>query len=55
MVDALVDVAVQARLELSVPVVCGRRLLRELEAAEQAIDSARSGRTGLFRISADPM
>ena len=31
------------------------RLLRELEAADRAIDSARSGRTGLFRITADPM
>ena len=31
-----------------------RRILREAEAAEQAIDAARSGRTGVFRVTATP-
>ena len=31
-----------------------RRILREMEAAEEALDAARSGRTGSFRITASP-
>ena len=31
-----------------------RRILREIEAAEEALDAARSGRTGSFRITASP-
>ena len=31
-----------------------RRILREIEAAEHAIDAARSGRTGVFRVTASP-
>ena len=31
-----------------------RRLLREFESAEEALDTARSGRTGRFRITASP-
>ena len=31
-----------------------RRILAEIEAAEQAIDVARSGRTGVFRVTATP-
>ena len=31
-----------------------RRILREVEAAEHAIDAARSGRTGVFRVTATP-
>ncbi len=31
-----------------------RRILREIEAAEEALDAARSGRTGRFRITASP-
>ena len=31
-----------------------RRILREIEAAEDALDAARSGRTGSFRITASP-
>ena len=31
-----------------------RRILREVEAAERAIDAARSGRTGVFRVTATP-
>ena len=31
-----------------------RRILREAEAAERAIDAARSGRTGVFRVTATP-
>ena len=31
-----------------------RRVLREIEAAEEAVDAARSGRTGSFRITASP-
>ena len=31
-----------------------RRILAEVEAAEQAIDAARSGRTGVFRVTATP-
>ena len=32
-----------------------RRVLREVEAAERAIEDARSGRTGAFRITATPL
>ena len=32
-----------------------RRLLREYDDAERAIDAARSGRTGAFRLTANPM
>lgn len=31
-----------------------RRILREIEAAEEVLDAARSGRTGSFRITASP-
>ena len=31
-----------------------RRILAEVEAAEQAIDATRSGRTGVFRVTATP-
>ena len=31
-----------------------RRVLGEVEAAERAIDAARSGRTGIFRVTATP-
>ena len=31
-----------------------RRILREMEAAEEAVDAVRSGRTGSFRITASP-
>ena len=31
-----------------------RRILREYEDAEQELDAARSGRTGLFRVTANP-
>ena len=31
-----------------------RRILAEIEAAERAIDAARSGRTGVFRVTATP-
>ena len=31
-----------------------RRILAEVEAAERAIDAARSGRTGVFRVTATP-
>ncbi len=31
-----------------------RRILREVEAAEEALEAARSGRTGSFRITASP-
>ena len=32
-----------------------RRLLREFEAADQALDAARSGRTAIFRVTANPV
>ena len=32
-----------------------RRVLRELESADATVDAARSGRTGRFRVTADPV
>ena len=34
--------------------VLARRILREMEAAEEALDAARSGRTGSFSVTASP-
>ena len=32
----------------------GRRVLRELQTADEAVDAARSGRTGVLRVTANP-